>query len=101
MTDEATKFPGRFHRHRQLSPKEMYAVPEPPDELVWELCPYLRLHRQDDWRCRQCPRWVHDERHGKLCLGCYGMAQEAVRVVLGMQAKLAGEPPRGDDDEVE
>lgn len=74
----------RFHRARALSGEEVWRAPRPPSEMVWELCPYLRMS-EDESRCRQCPEWETDPHYGKVQRGCYALSQEACRVVLAMR----------------
>lgn len=86
-------FPGEFRRQRVITAREQYAQAEPPSKLVWELCPYLRMH-QDDSRCHQCAQWtVQDIGDGpeKWTPGCYVLAAEACRVAAAMTARLVAE----------
>ncbi len=78
------KIPVRFRRPRTLTGKEMWDAPEPPPEMVWEVCPYIRAKLEG---CEQCPTWEDDPDYGKVQRGCYGMAAEACRVVMAMQKK--------------
>ena len=81
---DLTPLPVRYRRPRSLTGKEIWDAPAPPAEMVWEVCPYLRLH-EDDPRCRQCPQWEDDPGYGKVQRGCYGLAEEACRVVFAMR----------------
>ncbi len=75
--------PVRYRRPRTLTGKEIWAVPEPSPEMVWEICPYLRTAAEHEG-CQQCPQFEQNETYGRVQRGCYGMAEEACRVVLAM-----------------
>lgn len=64
--------------------KQIWKQREPPEEMVWAVCPYLRSH-MDDTECKNCPQWEEHELHGKCQRGCYGLAAEACRIVFAMQ----------------
>ena len=81
------KIPVRFKRPRTLTGREMWDAPEPPPEMVWEVCPYLRMNAEHEG-CQQCPTWEEDSDYGKVQRGCYGLAAEACRIVMAMQKKL-------------
>lgn len=81
------KIPIRYKRPRILTGREIWDVPDPPPEMVWEICPYLRLHKEHT-RCQQCPTWEEDKEYGKIQRGCYAMASEACRVVLAMKEQI-------------
>ncbi len=87
MRNSVDKIPVRYRRPRNLTGKEIWDVSEPPSEMVWEVCPYLRMDKEDKG-CQQCPQWEEDERYGKTQRGCYGLASEACRIVIAMQRKL-------------
>jgi hypothetical protein len=78
-----TKLDVQFRRAPQVSPREIWDQAEPPPEMVWEVCPYLRGHL-DESRCQQCPPWEDDPAHGKVSRGCYGLAGEVCRIVFAM-----------------
>jgi hypothetical protein len=80
------KFPRRFHHRAIVKAAEMYAQPEPPDEMVWAVCPHLRTAAEDK-RCSHCPKWEDDPDYGKLQRGCYALAKEACMIVFAMQAR--------------
>jgi hypothetical protein len=70
---------------------EIEAQEVPSKEMVWALCPYLRRHA-DDSRCRRCPSSVFDADLGEeMVRGCYGVAEEACRIVFTMQSRAARE----------
>ena len=78
----------RYRRPQTLTGKEMWDAPEPPPEMVWEICPYLRMGAGAEQEgCQQCPAWDEDKDYGKVQRGCYGFAAEACRVVVAMQKK--------------
>lgn len=81
------KIPVDYTRPKILTGKEIWAVPEPPSEMVWEICPYLRMDSKHEG-CRQCPQFEDHEHYGQCQRGCYGLAEEACRVVFAMQKKL-------------
>jgi hypothetical protein len=86
MTDSITKFPTRYRRPRQVRGREIYQQAEPEPEMVWEVCPYLRMHMEED-RCAQCPPWHQDPDYGTMQHGCYGLAAEVCRIVFAIQAR--------------
>lgn len=65
------------------TPKERWAAPEPPEPMVWAICPYTR----DQEPCAECPAWEVDGRGERFRRGCYVMAAGACRVVFAMQAR--------------
>jgi len=80
------KIPIRYRRPRTLTVEETCDIADPPPEMVWELCPYIRAILDG---CQQCPRWEDHEDHGRVQKLCYGLAEEACRVVLAMQRHYA------------
>lgn len=79
--------PVRYTRPRTVKGHDVWATSEPPKEMVWEVCPYLRLDRlPPENGCQHCPEW---EMHGedKVQRGCYSFAAETCRVVFAMQAR--------------
>ena len=86
---EAIKFPKKRVYPRIVGAKEMWAQDEPPDEMVWAICPQLRCAgNTDDYRCHQCTKWENDKDYGKVQRMCYGLAAETCRIVFAMQARL-------------
>lgn len=83
--DKITRIPVEYRRPALLTPAEIHAIPDPSDAMVWELCPYLR----PGLSCAACPSTEHDEDYGEVKRGCRGMAEEACKVVVAMQAKEA------------
>lgn len=79
------KFPAEKVYPRMVEPREIYAQEEPPDEMVWAVCPYMR--QTADYRCLHCPKFEHDEHYGPVQRGCYGIAAEACRIVFAMQKR--------------
>lgn len=77
---------------RQVRGVEVYQQSEPPEEMVWEVCPYVRGVLQ---RCRHCPPSIHDPVYGEVVFGCYGFAAEACRIVFAMQKRLEGDGRKG------
>lgn len=69
----------------------IWEQPEPTDDHVWLLCPYMqgRQHRE----CDECPMWEQDEDRGKVKRGCRMLAEEACRVAyaLGRSARPSDE----------
>jgi hypothetical protein len=47
-------------------------------ELIWRICPYLRL--RTDEPCHRCPRWEKDRDHDWVQRGCFALAQEVVNI---------------------
>jgi hypothetical protein len=80
--NKVVKWPIDRKYPRTVIAKEMYAQKEPPEEMVWALCPYTRgvMHS-----CHHCPEWEDDPEHGEYSRGCYVLAKEAVRTVFAMQ----------------
>lgn len=77
---------------RLIRGKEIFAQPKPPKEMVWELCPYL-LHRNnlENPECAHCPTWEEDPQHGPVQRGCYGLAEEACRLVFAARERFKTE----------
>lgn len=76
----------RYRRPRTVRGREIYTQPKPSSEMVWEICPYLRMHCKED-RCSQCPEEFEDETYGTMIHGCYGLAEEVCRIIFAMQAR--------------
>lgn len=74
------KEPARHSHKEVVSTREMFAQPEPSEQQVWALCPYIR-GMQHDFTCLHCPNWVDDPEHGRVMRGCFAMTREACRVV--------------------
>jgi len=85
MTDP-TPFPIEKIHPRTVRGREIWAQQEPPTEMVWAVCPWLRLHR-DESRCHHCPRYEQDADYGTVQRGCYALAAEVCRVVFAMQER--------------
>lgn len=66
----------------------MYDQPQCPDEMVWDMCNYLRLDR-DTRDCKECPRWFEDPDFGPCQQVCYSLAHEAARIALAWQKRMA------------
>lgn len=81
---DVVKLPVEKQYPRTVRGKEIWAQPEPPDEMVWEICPYVRSRLE---RCRHCPKSRIDPDYGAVTDGCYVMAQEACRGVFAIQAR--------------
>lgn len=83
------KFPKSKRHRRSVSGNEIWDQQEPPKEMVWEVCPYLRMHRmaKDEHHCKHCPPTADVPNYGKGIPGCYGLAAEACRIVFAMQAR--------------
>lgn len=86
MSDDVIPFPVEKIFPRTVRGHEVWAQPEPPQEMVWAVCPYARMH-DDEPRCSHCPPWEEDPDHGKMRRGCYGIAAEICRIVFAMQAR--------------
>jgi hypothetical protein len=70
----------------KLTGREIWDAEEPPPEMVWAMCPYLR--RGDD--CAECPTEEYDGHSEQMVQrGCYTLAAEACRVVAAMQSRSA------------
>lgn len=71
---------------------DVWAQKEPPDEMVWEVCPYLR----DLEPCRGCPRW-EDRGDGRPVMrACFALASEVCRIVFALD-----QPHRENDERPE
>jgi len=75
-----------YRRPRKVRGKEIWAQSEPPSEMVWEICPYVK-HHPNDYHCMQCPAWFEDPTYGTFQRGCYGMAAEVCRIIFAMQVR--------------
>ncbi len=71
----------------QVTPREIYAIPEPTDRQVWGVCPYLKNLE----KCKGCPPWERNDdpawETDKFKRGCRALAEEACRVVMVAQDK--------------
>jgi len=65
-----------------LSSAEIYDEPKPPREAVWSVCSYLRMNLPET-ECKRCEEIVDEPNFGPCIHGCYGIAEEACRVVTG------------------
>lgn len=91
---DVTQFPLEKVYPNSVKGKEIWAQKEPPSEMVWAVCPWMRQHN-DDSRCRRCPRFEEDPDYGQMQRGCYGMAAEVCRVVFAMQNRAPQPPAAG------
>lgn len=82
------QFPGEKVYPNLVKGEEIHRQPEPTEEMVWAVCPWLRAH-QDDSRCRHCPAWFEEPNYGTMRYGCYGMAAETCKVIFAMQARAS------------
>jgi len=79
----------RFHKQRIVRGAEVRAQPDPPDEMVWDMCVHTRGMRDDgDMRCQGCPKWENDPTYGKVQRMCYGMAKETCQLAMAWQKLL-------------
>lgn len=53
MTDKIVKFPGQKLFPNTVSAREIWDQEEPPQEMVWAVCPWVR--RGDEIRCPPLP----------------------------------------------
>lgn len=83
---EITKFPVEKVHPEIVGAREIWDQAEPPQEMVWAICPHVRS-REDESRCHHCPPWEEDPDYGKMRRGCYGMAAETCRIVFAMQSR--------------
>lgn len=81
---DVVKFPVEKIYPNTVGGREVWDQTEPPQEMVWAVCPYIRLSAEES-RCNHCPPWEEDPDYGKMRRGCYGLAAEACRVVFAMQ----------------
>lgn len=82
-------FPKVRKIHREVvKPAEMYAQRQCPDEMVWDMCIYLR----QELNCHECPEWEDDEHYGRVQRGCRGLAHEACRIALAWQKRMEVKP---------
>jgi hypothetical protein len=87
---DITKFPVEKVYPPTVGGREVWDQKDPPDEMVWAVCPYTR-HAPDDTRCHHCPRLETDPDYGEVQRGCYGMAAEACRIVFAIQSRAPGQ----------
>lgn len=88
MTNDVLKFPREKVYPPIVRGKEMWEQDEPPDEMVWAVCPHLRIVSPvEDSRCHRCPKWEDDEDYGKCQRMCYGLAAEVCKIVFAMQKR--------------
>lgn len=87
MVDKIVPLPVRKIYPDEVRGKEVWEQDEPPAEMVWAVCPYLRMHKEES-RCHHCPKWEKDKDYGKVQRGCYSFAAEACRVVFAMQRRV-------------
>ena len=77
------------HHKRIVGGHELWDQPEPPPEAVWDMCTYTRGSiDENDFRCRECPKWEQVDGHGESQRMCYGLAEEACRVAFAWQKRL-------------
>ena len=82
-----TRLPVRFKYPRTVDGREIWGQVEPPDEMVWEICPYVGTAHLEG--CEHCPKFEWDEEcQENIQRGCYGLAQEACRIVFAMLKRL-------------
>ena len=85
---DVTKIPVRYrYRIDRDLIREAYNQPDPSQEMVWAICPYLRM--RGDIRCKHCPRWEDDPEFGKVQRMCFGLAEEVCRTIFAMQKREA------------
>lgn len=78
---KVVEFPNKGIPH-ELDGKAIYAQPEPTDEQVWSVCPYLR----DKDRCMGCPKEeLHDGEPVRRM--CRMLAEEVCRIVMATAPK--------------
>lgn len=70
-----------------VTPAEIWAIPEPSDEMIWNVCPYTRGIGNVGDGCNRCPEWEPDEHYGKVQRMCRMLAAEACRVMLALQRR--------------
>lgn len=92
MSDDVIKFPVERVYPNVIGGNEIWAQADPPDMMVWAVCPWVRS-REEDSRCLRCPSWESDPIYGAMRRGCYGMAAEVCRIVFAMQARAAKTTP--------
>lgn len=78
-----TKFPIEKTYPRTVRGKEVWAQQEPPEEMVWAVCPYTDGQLK---KCRHCPKWIEED-GAAVSRGCYVFAAEVCRVVFAMQGR--------------
>lgn len=89
---------GKKNDHRQVvKAKEMYAQGEMPEEMVWDICTYLKIFgttKADKGLCKECPRWEKERVGGKtenVQRGCFGLAHEAAATALAWSKRITNE----------
>lgn len=83
---DITEFPIERVYPNLVDGREVWAQDEPPTEMVWAVCPWMRSHH-DESRCHHCPRYETHPDYGQMQRGCYGIAAEVCRVVFAMQRR--------------
>jgi len=78
---------------RIVEPKEVYAQPEPSDQLVWAICDHT-FHAKRE-RCERCAATFEDPHYGEMVSGCRAQGEEIARVAM---AVLRREGWRSPDD---
>jgi hypothetical protein len=76
---------------RELPTEEMYAVPIPPDEMVWEMCCFMNsLMLNGSSSCRHCRFGDQGVVDGlRMSQLCHVVASDGCRVVLAMSKRAA------------
>jgi hypothetical protein len=97
MTDNIMSLPIKKSHRRAVTAFEANCQGGCPDEMVWDLCCYLR----DLKACDECPRHEIDPDHGPFQRGCYALAHEAGCIALVWQKRIADSGwKRGMSDEL-
>lgn len=88
MVDDAKilQIPVRFRHYPTMTAREMWASPEPSDQMIWEICVYTR--KGDLESCHHCPASEPSD-YGPVVRGCRALASEACRVVMACQRREA------------
>lgn len=86
------KFPLEKVHPAIVDGREIWKQQEPPEEMVWAVCPHLRVHH-DESRCHHCPRYERHPDYGEVQRGCYGLAAETCRIVFAMQRRAIPKEP--------
>lgn len=82
-----------------VSAKEVYAQPEPSDDLTWAICEHT-FHAKREC-CGRCPRTFEDPDYGTMIRGCRAQAEEIARAAMAVLRKESWRSPSDTVEEVE
>lgn len=83
-----------------VSAREIYAQPEPSDELTWAICGDIFTPKREC--CGRCPHSEFDEEFQENVIrGCRAQAEEVARVAMAVLRKEGWRTPDDTAEEVE